>query len=278
MKGREVCLLVVVALLTACANGPGALPDSGGKPFEVLVVDDSDNLLTRLLQVDAEGLPQREPSFDVSRVVSPQWKGSLRLARAIVVRDTSRTMRREVDRYARPQLIVYTDGRDGKRLLALLQEFELRVATEWLRQRHNAKMEETIRQMFGVSALIPSDMNSARRGKDFLWLSDNKASPMRNVCIYKGVNRDSVMRQNVKGETDSMYVQTVKGTVKERPLPGGGVYRYGLWEMKGDAMGGPFASVTRQGVTIEAFVYAPGGKKRNLMRQLDAVLYSLRTQ
>ena len=252
MKGREVCLLVVVALLTACANGPGALPDSGGKPFEVLVVDDSDNLLTRLLQVDAEGLPQREPSFDVSRVASPQWKGSLRLARAIVVRDTSRTMRREVDRYARPQLIVYTDGRDGKRLLALLQEFELRVATEWLRQRHNAKMEETIRQMFGVSVLIPSD--------------------------YKGVNRDSVMRQNVKGETDSMYVQTVKGTVKERPLPGGGVYRYGLWEMKGDAMGGPFASVTRQGVTIEAFVYAPGGKKRNLMRQLDAVLYSLRTQ
>ena len=43
-------------------------------------------------------------------------------------------------------------------------------------------------------------------------------------------------------------------------------------------MGGPFASVTRQGVTVEAFVYAPGGKKRNLMRQLDAVLYSLRTQ
>lgn len=51
MKGREVCLLVVVALLTACANGPGALPDSGGKPFEVLVVDDSDSLVTRSLQV-----------------------------------------------------------------------------------------------------------------------------------------------------------------------------------------------------------------------------------
>lgn len=278
MKGREVCLLVVVALLTACANGPGALPDSGGKPFEVLVVDDNDSLVTRSLLVDAEGLPQSEPSFDVSRVASSQWKGSLKLARAIVVRDTSRTMRQEVDRYARPQLIVYTDGRDGKRLLALLREFELRVATEWLRQRHNAKTEETIRQMFGVSVLIPSDMNSAKRGEDFLWLSDNKASAMRNVCIYKGVNRDSVMRQNVKGETDSMYMQTVKGMVKERPLPDGGVYRYGLWEMKGDAMGGPFASVTRQGVTVEAFVYAPGGKKRNLMRQLDAVLYSLRTQ
>lgn len=279
MRGRDiVCSLVVMALLAACGNGPGRQPGSGGKPFEVLVVDDNDSLVTRSLQVDVEGLPQREPSFDVSRVARSQWKGSLQLARAIVVRDASRKMRQEVDRYARPQLIVYTDGRDGKRLLALLQEFELRVATERLRQRHNVKAEEAIRQMFGVSVLLPSDMNSSKRGKDFLWFSDNAASAMRNVCIYKGASRDSVMRRNVKGETDSMYVQTVKGTVRERPLPDGGIYRYGLWEMKGDAMGGPFASVTRQGVTVEAFVYAPGGKKRNLMRQLDAVLYSLRTQ
>lgn len=278
MKGFSACLLLALLLLPACGDAPGALPPSGGKPFEVLVVGDADSLLTRSLRVEAEGLPQGEPSFDVSRAAFQQWKGSLRLARAIVVRDTSRVPRLRHDRYASPQIIVYTNGAHAERVRSLLRRFELRVATDRLRQRHNPEAEKAIRHLFGVSVLIPSDMRVAKRGKDFLWLTDNGTTVLRNLYIYKGVDRDSVMRRHVKGETDSMYVETVEGTVKARPLPDGGVYRHGLWQMKGDAMGGPFASLTRQGVTVEALVYAPGEKKRNLMRQLDAVLYSLRTQ
>lgn len=278
MRRLSAWLSLAVALLAACGQGPGALPSSSGKPFEVLVVGDSDSLVTRVLRTETEGLPRPEPCFDVSGVSPSRWKGVLRLARTVVIRDTSGEMRTETDLYARPQLIVYTDGSEGERLLSLIREFERQVATRRLRERHNAKAEETIRRVFGVSVLIPADMTGEKRGQDFLWLSDNGASAMRNICIYKGMDRDSVMRRNIMGETDSMYMRTVKGTVRQRPLPGGGVYRYGLWEMKGDAMGGPFASVTRQGVTVEAFVYAPGREKRNLMRQLDAVLYSLRTK
>ena len=56
----------------------------------------------------------------------------------------------------------------------------------------------------------------------------------------------------------------------------------GLWKiMDGEAMGGPFVCLTRldqvngRVVTAEAFLYAPGQKKRNAMRQLEAILYSL---
>lgn len=50
----------------------------------------------------------------------------------------------------------------------------------------------------------------------------------------------------------------------------------GLWEMKGDAMGGPYrmgrVPLDEDVIYIIAFVYAPEMKKRNLMKQLEAVM------
>jgi hypothetical protein len=55
--------------------------------------------------------------------------------------------------------------------------------------------------------------------------------------------------------------------------------------MKNDAMGGPFIMKgvqTRKDqkdykVIVDCFVYAPEMKKRNLMRQLEAVLYTIKS-
>ena len=57
----------------------------------------------------------------------------------------------------------------------------------------------------------------------------------------------------------------------------------GLWRIQdGEAMGGPFVSLTRLDqvngnvITAEAFLFAAGQKKRNAMRQLEAVLYTMK--
>jgi len=56
----------------------------------------------------------------------------------------------------------------------------------------------------------------------------------------------------------------------------------GLWKMVGDMMGGPFVSHARldeknqRVVVVEGFVYAPEKNKRNLIRQVEASLYTLR--
>ena len=62
-----------------------------------------------------------------------------------------------------------------------------------------------------------------------------------------------------------------------------GLETRGLWKLlDGEAMGGPFVSLTRldqvngRVVTAEAFLFAAGQKKRNAMRQAEAILYSLR--
>jgi len=77
----------------------------------------------------------------------------------------------------------------------------------------------------------------------------------------------------------SRYVQALRDTT-------GGFYAMetrGLWKIvDGEAMGGPFVSLTRldqvngRVVTAEVFLYAPGQKKRNAIRQLEAILYTLK--
>ena len=55
-----------------------------------------------------------------------------------------------------------------------------------------------------------------------------------------------------------------------------------MWFMKNDCRGGPFVSHSRvdtetnRVVVAEAFVYAPEKKKRDLIRRLEASLYTLK--
>ena len=55
----------------------------------------------------------------------------------------------------------------------------------------------------------------------------------------------------------------------------------GLWKLVGDYMGGPFISIStvdekrNRIITIDGYVYAPKFNKRNYLRQVEAILYSL---
>ena len=288
------------------------LPRSGGRPFEVTVVGDVDSLVFKALSVDVAGLPQSEPMFDVREAsVSPSdaFGGVLRYARALVIVDVdpkrfgevSLAARRDV--YAAPQIILMLCapsvsalrekvGNDllggfSEKIIDRLYSQEMRTAIDDIRRTHNTKMEAEVRRMFGFDMLVPADMTSCKRGKDFIWISNNSPTAMLNICVYSESfsRRDSVMRINIKGETDSMYMATVrdacsaayscKGNLTER-------YWRGLWEMKGDAMGGPLVARTIWGlkphtpVTVEGFVYAPGQRKRNLVMRIDAVLHTVK--
>ena len=57
----------------------------------------------------------------------------------------------------------------------------------------------------------------------------------------------------------------------------------GLWKIKnGEAMGGPYVSLSRldqasgRVVTAETFIFAAGQKKRNALRQAEAILYTIK--
>ena len=139
-----------------------------------------------------------------------------------------------------------------------------------------------------------------------LWCCNNKGPMRKDVIVYsypymaqEQFSGDSIiaMRNAVMGQLVSAQVEgSHMGTEYKhfppvtRQVPAlrdsiGGFYAMetrGLWKiLDGEAMGGPFVSLTRldqvngRVVTAEAFLYAPGQKKRNALRQIEAILYSL---
>lgn len=309
-------LLTAIVALCSCSGGPQSLlPKSGGRPYEVLLVASDRRcaaVVDSVLTQDMPSLPQREPMFDVSLIDTTRFNQTTRLARCIVIVTvnpavfTSTRIRYEKNVWARPQLVVYVNtpsaaqlgmymSKAGNRLTDLLTRAEINTAISVLRAGSNRKAEDNIKSMFGCDMLIPADMKASKKGRNFIWLSDNGADRMRSICVYSYSGstldahralaaRDSVMRLNIPGELDGMYMQTTPGSVTAGLATEDGrtvMISRGLWEMRNDAMGGPFVSlstvdsVNSRIIVAEAFVYAPGTNKRNLIRSAEAALYTL---
>ena len=333
---RNQYILAFILLLLACTeNNRRGLPESTGKPYEVLIVAESvaaGKSVATLLATPVEALPQREPQFDESFCQRKKFDAMRQLARNIVIIDenkklyTRTTIRFDRDVYAAPQIVIHIQtphlqaleqammrGKAGKELLSLLNRHELTIQKKRLEREHNPKAEERIRQMFGIEMLIPSNMLASKEGKDFLWLSNNANTGMQNICLFRSEKIDSVLKANIKGEKDEMYMRRTKVTAKRLPETSAKrlstrsnlfacqskngaqeelgnetvTIQRGLWEMVGDAMGGPYVARTlylptpgkelQAGVfTIFTFVYAPESTKRNKIRQLEAVLYTIK--
>lgn len=303
----------LTAIGTSCRGGRhGLLPTSGGRPYEVLVVNDVEGIVADALSKYVEGLPQPEPSFDVSSIDEAHFNQSVWNARSIVKVDVDpdkyavTRIKYEKNTYAEPQMIVKVNTpslavlkRDIRYIAPMLRNLllraEMNAEISRLRVCHNAKAENVVRKMFGWSISVPPDMLSSKKGNNFIWLSNNSATGMQNLCIYflpirrltrAGLiaARDSVMKCNMAGGMSGMYMRTVPSSVTVgKTIENGSslVIMRGLWDMKGDAMGGPFVAhmvtdtLKRRIIVAEAFVYAPEMNKRNKLRQTEAALYTL---
>ena len=301
--GRGLLLFLCLLLLVSCDDrGDSLLPPSGGKLFETLLVGDSSDIVRDALQTDMPGLPQSEPQWDVSSVDSSAFGSSLKVTRNIVIVRTSpelySTVRIRYERnvWAEPQMVITLTAPTAKMigdsinrvaptLLRLLNRAEMGKTLALLRTQRNVKAERMVDSIFHIRMWIPLDMTASRKGKDFLWLSNNSPTIMNNLVIYRTpehanfiASRDSALGRNIKGETDSMQMATVAQTVMQNE---NGSFFRGLWEMQGDNMGGPFVSRRiksadgKSELNIEGFVFAPGKTKRNAIRQMEVVLYSV---
>mgnify|MGYP002732663559 CR=1 FL=1 len=313
-----ICLLLF--FLASCSTGGrnGKLPKSTGIPYEVVLEGDTDSIVTKMLTEDVTGLPQPEPLCRLIQVKKGKTRGNYLLVRTRIVvnigeRDFSVTLRH--DENAAPQNIIRITARsaqqlreklNGERLRQIVDEVELKHLADIIScnpSKQNREMQDEIKKMFGIDMKIPAAMNASKKAKDFIWISNNASSGMQNLLVMKVKSEerrtgkvkseerrmknsnafhvndkaliDSILRTNMPGETDSMYM--VIPHLSER----------GLWEMKGDAMGGPYvmhrihrqtSQAAKQGYNlyIIAFVYAPEMKKKILIKQLEAAISTIK--
>lgn len=270
----------------------------------------------RMLEADVPGLPQAEPSFRVMHAAPEDFDAVLRLVRNILVVEVDKdkhpqaSFRFAKDAYASPQVIGYLGAPDEASLQAWVEKRQQSVARLFLRteraravqglkESHSAGVLTQAREMFGCEVWVPAALKASKTGKDFLWVSTNAATDDRNFVMYSFPyasadvftkagfvhKRDSVMAVNIPGACPGMHMATDSLMTDVRRLRVRGtevLEARGLWRMEGDFMGGPYVAHARldtaQGrvVVAEVFVYAPGRPKRNLLRALEASLYTLR--
>ena len=93
------------------------------------------------------------------------------------------------------------------------------------------------------------------------------------------------MKVNMPGGKPGQYIQTEKDYVSITETSHRDRYLQitrGLWYMENDMMGGPFVShsmvdeINGRIIVAEAFLYAPNRKKGNMMRKLEASLYTIK--
>ena len=315
-------LIFVVSVFAFCQKDGKSIvtPVSSGRPYEVLVVADDkcwnspDSALFHVLDTDVPGLPQPERSFRISRVRPEYFDRSTRLFRNIIIADiqdiyTQTKFKYTRDAYSSPQMIMTIQSpnqeefaeyvsKNGQVIIDFFTRAEMNREVKLLEKKHNDVLSAKVQSFFDCDIWMPVELASYKVGQQFLWASSNLND--LNFVIYtypytsKGTftkayfieKRDSVMKANIPGVKEGMYMVTADSIfVEARNIAVQGDYAYevrGLWEMENDAMGGPFVSHVRVDrtngriVVVEGFVYNPGKLKRDQIRKLSAALYTLK--
>lgn len=214
------------------------------------------------------------------------------------------------DLWARPQRVIKLNAASDTAFLRLFhthREAFLKLYEQAERERiqraYRSVPDQAIRnamlENFGFSLVIPSGFYLAKQGPDFMWIRRETTEQSQAFLIYTYTYKDTLdfepgriltmrniyTQRHVPGTFDGTYM-----TVAGRDIPplsqridfNGrfAVETRGLWEVKGDFQGGPFINLSlvdasgTKVIALDAYVYAPKDKKRDLVKQVEAILYT----
>lgn len=164
------------------------------------------------------------------------------------------------------------------------------------------KVLDKVRKTFNLDITVPQGFYVAKTGPGFMWIRKVVADFNQGIVIisepYEDKEQFSVnsivartnrdLKQYVPGESEGTYM-----TINDEFMPpiakqienfasGYTIELRGVWDVENDFMGGPFISYTfvdpqnDRIITMMGYVFHPNKKKRNLLRQLEAIIYSVK--
>ena len=214
--------------------------------------------------------------------------------------------------WAQPQLLIRINVKDEQQAVETLSKYqntiikylfasEMKRFKRAQRGKQNFQLSSEVERLFKFPIVIPDGFVFAVKSDNFVWLRKDTKDWIQNLMIYTEsyidtnqfkneyiVNlRNTHTKNYVFAPADSSYM-----AVDERFIPtiseyfefdqGYTIRTAGLWRMIGDFMGGPFVSLSvldaknNRIVTLEGFLYAPSDNKRDLLRQLESILLSVK--
>lgn len=218
------------------------------------------------------------------------------------------------DVYAAPQIVMTIQAPNALKfqnfvndnremIIDFFTKAELNRQCDLLKEDHQPHIQDQVKKIFGCDIWAPTELTKIKTGRNFLWARCEKfvkkVEQDLNLVVYsypyRDVNtftldyfvrkRDSVMKANVPGPREGQYMMTTPSFTFVTDEVVHGQYAQiarGLWNIKDYDMGGPYVSVARvdeknqRVVVVEGFVYYPNQPKRNVLKRLEAALYTLR--
>lgn len=266
------------------------------------------------LDTDVPGLPQSERSFRISQIDDGQYKRAFSIFRNIIMPDIQHIYSQTKFKFTRdvnaaPQVIMTIQSPSEEAFAEYVQKhkqtivdfftrIEMNRQVKLLEKSFSPLVDQLAKELFDCEIHVPEDLANYKKGKDFLWATTNRERDDLNLVIYSYPftdkntfteeyfvhKRDSFMKANLPGPVDGSYMATDTSYIVSKDIAVRGKYAQevkGLWAMHGAVMGGPYVAHVRvdeangRVVVAEAFVYSPGKKKRDIIRRMEAALYTL---
>lgn len=260
------------------------------------------------------GLPQAEPAFTLIHANPDGFRDVLVAHRNILLSTVEKdkpepSVTFERNKWSETQLVITVTAPDSLSLARTISD-----NADVIRQRINAIERERITDWLVNSAgrnrsvlksgdqsyeiIMPAGYRTDFNKDNVLIVSEETPSTTQSViisvsdrvtsrigCIELADMTEKITSARIKGPGGSFMViekQVPVSCSSFRLHNMDYIEMRGLWTLEGGYMGGPFISyafidpVTAKAVTVTGFVYAPRDDKRELLRQVEALMYTVR--
>jgi hypothetical protein len=168
--------------------------------------------------------------------------------------------------------------------------------------KHAVELEKEIKEKHPFSMTVPFGWNQAKSQEGFVWLRQLEANSEKNIFVHyepyitvdvfnnvpeygdkitqkylrDGENSSVYITRQIREDINAVFLATTSFDQRYA------VEARGLWKVSDNSAGGPYISYTFVDESqqliyyIEGYIYSPGGKKRNHLREVDALLSTIK--
>ncbi len=273
------------------------------------------SVIRQTLAQPQSSLPQEEPIFTLINVPPEAFINIFKTSRNLITvkispTNTNPKVEFTNDVYAYPQVVVNIQATSAENFEELFNAnsekiigFFLKAEKDRLKKTykdvHEKTVYKTLLKDFNIQLYVPTGFKIVKNDSNFVWIRYDTPQITQNIFVYTYPydsdstftlkhqlgKRNLQLKKNVPGPLPGSYMTTeMEVPLDFNILNYNGNYASelrGLWRVENDFMGGPFVSLAvldasrRRIVTVEGNVYAPKNNKRNYLRQVEAMIYSL---